>query len=87
WLLATEPELGDPAEALALVESIPRERRLGSPAILDTLAACYAAAGRREEALAVGRRALELARTENKVRLARQIQSHLERIEGGRPLF
>ncbi len=59
WLLATHPgeALGEPSEALALAErAAALETRL-EPAMLETLAAAYAAAGRFEPALAKAREA------------------------------
>jgi arylsulfatase len=62
WLLATaSPELREPATAIALARGA-LERDPGSPAILDTLAAAYAAAGRASDAVRTQRRALAALR-------------------------
>ncbi len=63
WLLATAPDLGpgDAAEAARLAESAARRTAYREPAILDTLAAAYAAQGRHEAAVEHAAHALSLA--------------------------
>jgi Flp pilus assembly protein TadD len=71
WLLATHPDARqrDPQEALALAE---RAARLapGDPAVLDTLGAALAAAGRFAEAERAAHRAAERARETGQLALA-----------------
>jgi arylsulfatase len=63
WLLATtRPELREPETAIELAERA-LARDPGSPAILDTLAAAYAAAGRAPDAVRTQQQALERLRT------------------------
>ena len=65
WLLATAPDLapGDAAEAVRLAESAARHTAYREPAILDTLAAAYAAQGRRDAAVEHAARALSLTQS------------------------
>ena len=63
WLLATHPDpaLRDPAEAVRLAERALAASSAPDPALLDTLAAAYAAAGRFDEASARAEQASRLA--------------------------
>jgi tetratricopeptide (TPR) repeat protein len=63
WLLATapHPEPGSAAEAARWAEAAARHTAYREPAILDTLAAAYAAQGRRDAAVEHAARALSLA--------------------------
>jgi len=63
WALATNPEpaLRNGAEALQFAERAARLSARASAAVLDTLAASYAEAGRFDEAVKTGREALALA--------------------------
>jgi tetratricopeptide (TPR) repeat protein len=87
WLLATSPEpsLRNAAEA---VEQAERANQLSGGrqlAILDTLAAAYAEAGRFPEALATARKALELAKQEHDKVLIDALRSRIALYEAGRP--
>jgi tetratricopeptide (TPR) repeat protein len=64
WLLASAPDLapGTAAEAVRLAESAAQRTGYREPAILDTLAAAYAADGRHEAAVEHAARALHLTR-------------------------
>ena len=63
WLLATtsDAELRDPSGALELIEAVLLADEYQA-AMLDTLAAALAASGRFDDAVAAGRRALDVAR-------------------------
>ena len=63
WILATSPnpDLRDPEEAVALMENVLLEKEYHA-AMLDTLGAAYAAAGRTDDAVRAADRALALAR-------------------------
>jgi spermidine synthase len=65
WLLATarDPALRDPAYAVSLAERAVESSGASDPAVLDTLAAAYAAAGRFDDATQTGERALRGAET------------------------
>ncbi|MEL7448327.1 MAG: tetratricopeptide repeat protein [Pseudomonadota bacterium] len=64
WLLATHPdaELRDGPRAVELMLAMP-EKHMRAPALLDTLAAAYAEAGRFEEAVDTQLRAIRLTET------------------------
>jgi tetratricopeptide (TPR) repeat protein len=85
WLLATHPDARrrDPAAALAYAE---RAQHLApdDPAVLDTAAAAYAAAGRFGDARRVAQRARDLARRGGDAALAEAIAARLAHYEGGR---
>jgi Flp pilus assembly protein TadD len=63
WILATcgDHRLRDPGESIRLSEASARETGFRDPAILDALAAGYAAAGRFEEATRTAQRAMDLS--------------------------
>ena len=85
WILATaaDASLRNPEEAVQLAESIGSVDQLSSANQLDTLAAAYAAAGRRGDAVRAAERALALAQRED-AQLARQIESRLREYRRGR---
>ena len=62
WLLAAHPEPArrDPARAVALAERAASLTNRAQPAVLDVLAAAYAAAGRLDRAIATAESALGL---------------------------
>jgi tetratricopeptide (TPR) repeat protein len=64
WVLATHPDAAhrDPRAAVELAERAAAQTGRRDPAVLDTLAAAYAAAGRFEEAVRTLDRALDLVR-------------------------
>ena len=79
WLLATRGA-GDPraaAEAVGLAEQAVAELGDRDAGALDTLAAAYAAAGRREDAARTAGRALALAEAAGNAALAAQIRERL----------
>ena len=87
WMLATSPGL-EPArrrEAVDLAEQACRSAGGRNPALLDTLAAAYAAAGRFPEAIAAARQALVLLDKINAPDLARQVDRRLELYLAGKP--
>lgn len=65
WVLSTSPDASvrDGAEALKLAERAARLSKEQDPAILDTLAAAYAEAGKFPEAVEITKKALALAAT------------------------
>ncbi len=86
FVLATshDDDVRDPARALALAERANELVAEQDASLLDTLAACYAAVGRFEEAAATARRALELARGEGRQKLAGRIESRIALYDQGR---
>lgn len=86
WILAVSPDpaLRDPPRAIRLAESAVAGNP-GDPARLDTLAAAYAAAGRFDDAIRTGKRAVELAERIGAAPVAEQAQQRLSLYEKGRP--
>jgi tetratricopeptide (TPR) repeat protein len=85
WLLATHSDLriGDPSEAVRLAERASRLTDRKDAAVLDVLAAAYAAAGRFDEAMATARAALALLPSQSE--RATSIQHRLDLYMTGRP--
>jgi Flp pilus assembly protein TadD len=87
WLLATSDRAsaGDAAEAVAFAgEAVAATRRM-NPAVLDTLAVAYAAAGRSQDALRTAREALAVAEAKGDDALASEIRERIERYTAGSP--
>jgi tetratricopeptide (TPR) repeat protein len=84
WVLATWPEASvrNGMEAVALAERALRLSGGREPAILDTLAAAYAEAGRFPEAVETARRALALATQQNQQPLAEALKARIGLYEG-----
>jgi tetratricopeptide (TPR) repeat protein len=85
WLLATHRDAGvrSPEEAVTHAE---RAAALSGddPAVLDTLAAAYAAAGRFDEAVATSNRAARMVRDRGQPELARAIEERRDLYRRGR---
>jgi len=77
WLLATtaDPTLRDGRAALALAEESCPGAGCTDPLLLQTLAAAHAAAGQRDEAVAVAERGVLRARETGQAELARRLES------------
>jgi tetratricopeptide (TPR) repeat protein len=87
WMLATcgDARLRDPAESIRLSEESARETAYRDPAILDVLAAGYAAAGRFEEAVRTAQRAMDLSAQRGEHVLTSEIRKRLSRYRRNRP--
>jgi tetratricopeptide (TPR) repeat protein len=87
WMLATcgDERLRDPGESIRLSEASARETNFRDPAILDTLAAGYAAAGRFEEAIRTGRQAVDLTAQSGQRARAAEIRKRLSLYRRNRP--
>jgi len=85
WTLATcaDPDVRDPDEAIRLLEATARNS--DDPAMLDTLAAAYAAAGRFGDAIATARRALHLAAGQGAADDLDDIRYRLDLYRQGKP--
>jgi len=79
WLLATarDPSLRDPALAVKLAEQALARLPTPDPSLLDTLAAAYAAAGRFDEAIATGQRAVAESEASGPPELTRDLRARL----------
>ena len=87
WLLATCPEASvrNGAEAVELARRAVQLSGGREPAILGTLAAAYAEAGRFPEAVQTARKALKLATQQNQHATAEAIQAKIPLYEAGTP--
>ncbi len=87
WLLATSPDpaVRDPEEALRYARLAEEAGAPDDPAILDTLAAAHAAAGRFGAARDLLRRAVRLAVADGDEDLARDLRARLALYRAGRP--
>jgi tetratricopeptide (TPR) repeat protein len=85
WLLGTHPDprIRDPREAVRLAERASRLTDRKDAAVLDVLAAAYAATGRFSEAVATARAALALL--PDRSEFATSIQQRLDLYTKGRP--
>ncbi len=85
WILATsnEPAVRDANEAIRLAEHAVAQFRREDAGSLDTLAAAYAAAGRRDEAIAVAREAMARAEALADDTAITAIRTHLEALTKG----
>jgi tetratricopeptide (TPR) repeat protein len=86
WILATHPDpsLRAPDEAIRVVSAAAARQRAPDPALLDTLAASYAGAGRYPEALEAARHALQLSVARGDDALAVEIRRRLALYAAGR---
>lgn len=87
WILATNPNdrLRNGAEAVRLLDKIPREGSEAQPEFLDTLAAAYAEAGDFPKAMAVARQAADAAKNAGQTDLVKDIESRLATYRQKRP--
>jgi tetratricopeptide (TPR) repeat protein len=87
WMLATDPNesFRDGAAAVELAERATDPRDGSNPALLDTLAAAYAEAGRFPEAVRAADRAAQLAAEAGNGALAGRIRARLELYRSGKP--
>ena len=85
WVLATCPEASvrNGAEAVELAQRAVQLSDGREPAVLGTLAAAYAEAGRFPEAVQTARKALELATQQNKQALAESLKAKIPLYEAG----
>jgi tetratricopeptide (TPR) repeat protein len=89
WLLAThpDPELRDPEDAIRIAEPLRDDTGERDPAVLDTLAAAYAAAGRFDAARRTAEAAIRLARDRGADDLSGEIERRLALYRRGRPFI
>ncbi len=89
WIRAAfpEPEYRDPAAALTMAREACVLTHYKDPAALDILAAALAANGRFDEAITTGARALQIAVTHGRSRLAGEIEARLALYRSGQPAW
>ena len=87
WVLAanSDPAIRNGEEAVQLAERAAQITGRKDPAVLDTLAAAYADAGRFPEASETARRAFSLAQAQQNPALAEKIAARLRLYEAGIP--
>ena len=87
WTLATNPNasIRKGAEAIELAQRAVQLSDGREPAVVGTLAAAYAEAGRFSEAVQTARQALELATQQNNPSLAESIKAKIPLYEAGIP--
>ena len=87
WLLATHEEtrFRNPKEAVRLAERACELTDYENPALLDTLAAAYAAAGKFPRAIETAEKALQLAQSSGQNELMSEIQNRLRLYKAGQP--
>ena len=87
WLLATNPNASvrNGTEAVELAQRAEQLSASREAAVLGTLAAAYAEAGRFPEAVQTAHKALERAAQQNKPRLAESLRAKIGLYESGTP--
>ena len=87
WLLVTHSSASvrNTKEGLTLIESITGDKNASNPAILDTLAAAQAATGQFPEAVALVKRAIQLAKEAGSASLETALRKRLAIYQQGRP--
>src|SRR5208282_920082 len=88
WLLATTPDasLRNGAKGVALAEEASKLNGGSDAAVLHTLAAAYAEAGRYGDATATARRALVLAVAQDNSGIAAKLQKEIKLYEANTPM-
>jgi tetratricopeptide (TPR) repeat protein len=85
--VAPDPELRDGAQAVALCDEACREGALcDSPEVLDIRAMALMEAGRQDEAVALGQRAVEAAQARGDSAFAARLAGRLASYQSGQPL-
>ncbi|MBN1516198.1 tetratricopeptide repeat protein [Candidatus Sumerlaeota bacterium] len=89
WILATSPDsdLRNPTEAVALGLKAAELSKFGNPAVLNALAAAYAAAGDFDKAVATAQKAISLADAAGQPDLAEDFKSRLQLYQSGKPFY
>jgi tetratricopeptide (TPR) repeat protein len=77
-LTCPQAELRNPAEALRLAEEASRKTGGHNPEVLELVSAALAAGGAFDQAIAVGEKAAQLARSQNRLDLAARISGALD---------
>jgi len=87
WFKAAQadPNIADYQQALTMALRACKMTDFNQPALLDTLAAAYAAAGRFKEAVEIAEKATKLAETTDNKKLAEDIRTRLQLYKTGQP--
>jgi tetratricopeptide (TPR) repeat protein len=86
WILATSPDpnMRNSSEAIRIAEELSSETNYSNPAVLDTLGAAYASAGRFAEAIEITQKALSLVDKNDEYTLE-QFHRHLDFYKVSKP--
>jgi tetratricopeptide (TPR) repeat protein len=86
WLLATvnDPSVQDANKAIEFAQRACELIGYKEPAVLDTLAAAYAAAGRFNDAVTTAEQAVNAAKARGQEDMVSEIQNHIELYKAGR---
>lgn len=89
WLMATQRDsaIRNGEQAVSLIEPVCQQLEAPPAALLDTLAATYAAAGRYEEAVATAQRAMSEAEKSGDAALVEEIRDRLNRYRRGEAIY
>lgn len=85
WILATNPRLREPAEAVQLAEAAVGLTNREQPSVLDTMAVAYASAGRYDEAAATAEEAASLCESQHQPDGARFIRGRIALYKAHKP--
>ncbi|MEO2049128.1 MAG: ASPIC/UnbV domain-containing protein [Pirellulales bacterium] len=87
WVLSTHPDgnLRNGKEAIRLITTALKERSGNVSSLLDTLAAAYAEEKQFEQAVAVTKQAIEIAKASGQLERARKIESRLRLYQAQKP--
>jgi len=85
WLLAAVNDMSvhNPNKAIELAQQACKLTEFKNPAILDTLAVAYAAAGRFNDAITTAEQALYIAKSRDQKDIINEIQNHIELYKSG----
>ena len=86
WILATSPDpnMRNPSEAIRIAKELSSETNYNNPAVLDTLGAAFASAGRFDEAIETMQKALSLVDKNDEYTLG-QFHRHLDLYKVSKP--
>ena len=87
WVLSTHPDasIRNGKEAIRLITEAVKNRSGKASSLLDTLAAAYAEENQFEQAVAVTKQALEIAKTNGQIERARKIEIRLQLYQAEQP--
>ncbi|MCE5230792.1 glycosyltransferase family 39 protein [bacterium] len=85
WLLATDPRVRDPEQALRVATECVARSKAPDPKLWSTLAAAQAANGQTREAAATARKALQLAKANNLIGVQQILEQLIPLYDEGKP--
>lgn len=87
WILATHPDASvrDGARAVQLAQEACKRTNYRDPILLDAMAAAYAETGRFQEAIQIGRTAIEITRQQKQEQQLHLLRNRLQLYQSGQP--